>query len=343
MISSTKKFIGIPTEIWIQILLALSFFLARVIHRDSSDIQYFRLLFYANYLVAAFGINYFLLPRYFYTKKYVRFTIGVVVLLVLVILVEELILEKIYFPNTRRGETFPSVLIIFIHLLPMLMVFVGFKFAWDAQRKQTELEQLRSIVAESQLKFLNSQINPHFLFNNLNNLYSYALEQSPKTPQIILELSSLLRYMLYDCREKYVLLQKEIDYLRDFVRLQSLQIEDRGVINFNVDGEVANQRIAPLILIVFVENCFKHSTASLSDQIQIDIDLKVRGNQLKMYCANRYSMEENIDSLSKGIGLENVRERLNLIYPDAHILDISSDGGVYKVQLDITLTDSGER
>ena len=95
------------------------------------------------------------------------------------------------------------------------MLLVGFKFAWDAQNKQTELEQLRNVVTESQLQFLKSQINPHFLFNSLNNLYSYALENSPKTPEIILELSSLLRYMLYECQEEQVPLSKEVKYLED--------------------------------------------------------------------------------------------------------------------------------
>lgn len=111
------------------------------------------------------------------------------------------------------------------------------------------------MVAESRMQFLKSQINPHFLFNNLNNLYAYALENSPKTPKIILELSALLRYMLYDCQADYVPLAKEIKCLNDFINLQELQIENRGTIEFNISGKAENQLVAPLILIVFIENC----------------------------------------------------------------------------------------
>jgi len=214
---------------------------------------------------------------------------------------------------------------------------VGFKFAWDAQQKQSELEQLNTAMAESRMQFLKSQINPHFLFNNLNNLYAYALEESPKTPTIILKLSSLLRYMLYDCQEKLVLVEKEINSLQDFIHLQELQIEDRGDIQFTTSGQTSNWKIAPLILIVFIENCFKHSTSSQTDNIQIDIDLAIQGAQLIMNCSNTFSPTTNTQKLTKGIGLKNVKDRLALLYPNAHQLDIQENRNVYKVQLELVL------
>lgn len=323
-------------EFWIQMAIFLIFFLVSSLRREGQRFEFHRFFFMANYVVAALTINYFLLPRYFYEKKFRSFWIGVVIILVLAILMEEYVLEQIFLPDTR-GARFSSVIFTLLKMTPVVMLLVGFKFAWDIQNKQTELDRLKNVVTESQLQFLKSQINPHFLFNSLNNLYSYALENSPKTPSIILELSSLLRYMLYDCQESQVPLAKEVKYLEDFVKLQSLQIEDRGEIKFSAHGSFQEYSIAPLILIVFVENCFKHSTSSLAEKIMIDIDLEMEDVTLHLKCSNTFSSEQNTESLTKGIGLENVVSRLNLLYPEAHSLTISSTDDLYKVDLKISL------
>lgn len=323
-------------EILIQFGIGVVFFIVTSVARDSEVIRWERIVFLGNYFFAAMIVNYLLIPRFYHKKKYWQFIIGAVIVIILSILLEELVLEQILAPDTR-GSRFSSILFTFIRMLPFIMLFVGFKFAWDGQKKQRELDTLKTAITDSQLQFLTSQINPHFLFNSLNNLYSYALEKSEKTPEIILELSSLLRYMLYDCREKRVPLSKEIKYLSDFVKLQSLQIEDRGEINFSKSGDFSDKSIAPLILIVFVENCFKHSTSSQSEKIKIDIDIKISGNRLAFSAENTFSTQQNTESLSEGIGLQNVKTRLDLIYPDAHLLKINTDNNLYKVDLEITL------
>ena len=295
-----------------------------------------KLSFFLSYTFAALFIGYVLLPRFFYKKRYWLFAFSVFLVLITVIATEELVLEQIFYPNSR-GKSFPGFIHTLLEILPTILILVGFKFAWDAQQKQSELEQLNTAMAESRMRFLKSQINPHFLFNNLNNLYAYALENSPKTPTIILELSSLLRYMLYDCQAELVPLAKEIKSLKDFIHLQELQIEDRGDIQFTVSGETSNWMIAPLILVVFIENCFKHSTSSQIDEIQIDIDIAIQNNQLVMTCSNSFSPATNTQKLSKGIGLENVQSRLDLLYPDAHHLAIQNEENVYKVRLELTL------
>jgi LytS/YehU family sensor histidine kinase len=194
------------------------------------------------------------------------------------------------------------------------------------------------MVKESELQYLKSQINPHFLFNNLNNLYSYAIDNSPKTPSIILELSSVLRYMLYDCKENFVPLAKEIEHLKNFTQLSELQIENRGQVEFNVENIRSGHRIAPLILNVFVENAFKHSTASQSEDISIKIHINVtEAGMLEFECVNSYRPLKNTDNLSHGIGLQNVKKRLQLIYPNAHTLSIQETDSLYSVQLNIEL------
>ena len=332
-----KLFYKITPDIWLQVLFVILFFLTKALDRHHTHLHNYDFYFFANYLVAVILINYWLLPRFFYKKKYVRFALGVITAFAVVMLVEELVLEKIFFPRSR-GNSFPGVIHTLGEVAPTIIVFIGIKMGWDIHMKQKEMDQLKNLMSESKLKFLKTQINPHFLFNNLNNLYSYALANSPQTPKIILQLSSLLRYMLYEGAKPQVPLAKEVKYLQDFVALQQLQIDDRGLVTFEVEGVIDNQVIAPLILVVFIENCFKHSTSSQTEGIRIDIHLTVNKDQLRLYCSNTYSLEQNNDNIAKGIGLKNVQARLQLLYPQRHSLVIKDQNNLYEVNLELDLT-----
>jgi len=327
-------------EFGFQLVLNALVFLFYSFDQNNPHLSIQELVFFLNYAAAAWIINYLLLPRLFYRKKYLQFALSVLVVITGVILLEELVLEKLYFPTTR-GAGFPGVFFTLVQIMPVITILVGFKFAWDALRKQREVEELKSVVVESELQFLKSQINPHFLFNNLNNLYSYAIEQSPKTPEIILELSGFLRYMLYECTEKYVPLDQEIRQLENFVNLNQLQIEDRGQIGFTRENIRPGYRIAPLILIVFIENAFKHSMVSQSENIFIDICIRMTdAGRLTLRCKNSYQPRSNTESLSQGIGLENVKKRLQLLYPEAHQLDILKREDRFEVNLTMDLRKS---
>lgn len=299
-----------------------------------------QILFYLNFAIAGLIINYGFLPNFLYKRKYLLFAIFTALIAVAVILVEELILEKIFYPDTR-GRRFSNIFYNLLNTLPTLTILVGFKFAWDALTQQREVQKLKNSVKESELQFLKSQINPHFLFNNINNLYAHALEQSPKTPGIILELSAVLRYMLYECKAKFVPLGKEIEQLKNYIKLSKFQVEGRGTVNFNVEEIPSNYKIAPLILTVFIENAFKHSSSSQTNNISITINLKVTNEgYLTFECSNTYSEASNIDNLPHGIGLKNVKKRLELIYPNKHQLDIKSDNSIYIVKLEINLNEN---
>tara|TARA_R110002033_G_scaffold1215_4_gene11392 strand:- start:174 stop:623 length:450 start_codon:yes stop_codon:yes gene_type:complete len=144
--------------------------------------------------------------------------------------------------------------------------------------------------------------------------------------------------MLYDCKEKYVPLSKEIEHLKNYTQLSELQIENRGTVDFKTDITGSGYRIAPLILTVFVENAFKHSTASQSEDIFISVDIKVtEEGLLKFECTNSFRRETNTDDLAHGIGLQNVKKRLGLIYPNAHSLSIEETETTYSVILNIDL------
>jgi len=261
----------------------------------------YKVSFFLNYASAAVVINYLILPKYYYKKKFYGSFIFITLIITTIILVDEFILEQIYFPLTR-GKYFPGIAFTLIETLPIIIIFVGCKLAWDFNKKQSEVDALKSLVKESELQFLKSQINPHFLFNNLNNLYSYSIENSPKTPSIILELSSVLRYMLYDCKEDYVCLVKEIQHLKNFTALNELQVEHRGEIQFKHSNDIPTHfNIAPLILNVFIENAFKHSTNSQSDNIKININITIdEKGFVKFICKNNFLPLNNDKYLSKG-------------------------------------------
>ncbi len=324
-------------EIGFQLILHLVVFLFYAFDRTDPQVRPFEFVYFIQYALSTLLISYVLLPKYFYPHRYGYFFLGLAVVVTLVILNEELLLEPIFFAG-QRANSFPGVLFTLSQILPIMTILSAGKFAWDAARGQREVRELRALMRESELNFLKSQINPHFLFNNLNNLYSYALEQSPKTPEIILELSSVMRYMLYECRERYVPLGKEVNQLRNFTQLNELQVEERGHIRFAAPFDPADYRIAPLILLTFIENAFKHGQAGQSEAIDIAIALTLSANGLLTFrCVNDYSPSTGDGALESGIGLANVRKRLHLLYPDRHRLVIVDTGQRYTVHLELQL------
>lgn len=335
---SARSFVPVYKELIFQIILHTLVFIFYSFDKFDPHIQEYSFAFFLNYAVAAGMINYLLLPRFYYRKAYVQFLLCTCLVITGVILMEEWVLEQIYFPDTK-GKSFPGVFFTLLEVMPVIVILSGFKFAWDAIQKQKEVDELKASIEESELQFLTSQINPHFLFNNLNNLYSYAIENSPKTPTIILELSSVLRYMLYECKEKYVPLSKEIEQLHNFTRLNQLQIENRGVVNFQTEIAPSSYHIAPLILIVFIENAFKHSQASQSQDIMIDINIELTAQgELSFLCKNSMLPMGNNDNLPHGIGLANVQKRLDLLYPHAHELHIHESDEQFEVVLSMQLS-----
>ncbi|MBO0320724.1 histidine kinase [Muricauda sp. CAU 1633] len=325
-------------ELFFQIVLHVIILLFFSFDRnEGATINVDKVLFRLFYSLATVSVTYYLMPKYLYKKKYWQFFLGFAVVVTCVIGIEELILEPIFFAGTPRGDKFPGIYVSLLTVLPTMIMLSGCKFGWDALQKQDEIDELQSTIQESELQFLRSQINPHFLFNNLNNLYSYALQNSPKTPEIILEMSGVLRYMLYESKEQFVSLKKEIEQLDNFIRLYKLQIENRGDVNFETVNIKSGYKIAPLILIVFIENAFKHSQSGQSSDIEIDISVKMSDSVLEFHCKNNFESVPSLDTVAKGIGLRNVQKRLELLYPNKHRLEINEENNSYIVYLRLEL------
>ena len=213
------------------------------------------------------------------------------------------------------------------------------KIISDWVKHQRERTELQTQTMQSELRFLKSQINPHFLFNTLNNLYALTLKKSDKAPEIVIKLSEMMRYMLYECNEKRVPLSKEVNYIQNYLDLEALRQGKDVEINFEVYGNVGNQMIAPLMFIPFLENSFKHGLNHHINQGYVDIRLDVETADVRLRIEN--SKPDSVPlpehPRSGGIGLVNVRRRLNILYPEQYELNIENEPNSYAVDLKLNL------
>lgn len=205
--------------------------------------------------------------------------------------------------------------------------------------QQRDKKDLESQTLQSELKFLKSQINPHFLFNTLNSLYALTLKKSDLAPEIVLKLSEMMRYMLYECNEKEVLLSKEINYMQNYLELEKLRHGNKMIIEFKVEGKIEKQKIAPLILIPFIENAFKHGINNQISQGFVNLSLWAENTDLMMAIENSKSpsLPKIAEKRSGGIGLINVKRRMDIIYPERHHLEIKESPNTYAVELQLQL------
>lgn len=209
------------------------------------------------------------------------------------------------------------------------------KFMIDWFNAQKQKESLISRSRASELALLRSQINPHFLFNTLNNLYSLVYKKSDEAPNVVMKLSEIMRYMLYDANAEKVMLQKEVDYLRSFIELNELRLKEGKVTRFDVRGDCTHQLIPPMLLIPFVENAFKHGSKKAANPA-ILIRLECDGKGLEFEVINFFDAARAVNKdAAAGIGLDNVRKRLQLLYPGRHSLLVREEAGVFHVNLKI--------
>lgn len=192
---------------------------------------------------------------------------------------------------------------------------------------------------QAELNFLKGQVHPHFLFNTLNNLYALTLNNSPKSPNIVMGLSEILRYMLYECNVERVALKKDVEVLESYILIEKIRYEERLDLSFTKTGNIDAHQIAPLLLLPLVENAFKHGASEKVGEAWVSIDLSVKDNLLKFKVAN--SKGETVDQTASKhygkIGLENVRKRLQIIYPKAHELKVFNEEEMFVAILEINL------
>ena len=289
-------------------------------------------LFYINYLI--------ILPTFLNRKKYLWVGLSILLLVMVTAFIKCGLAYYFYdIVIKREGSKFimdfwlyyssAAFVSCFFILLSTVLKFIQDWFLNEKVKSNLENENL---IAE--LAFLKSQINPHFLFNSLNNIYSLAYQKSEKTPEAILKLSEIMRYMLYESNEDKVALSNEIRYLENYIELQKLRFKDNIYIKFEINGDPLGLMITPLVLISFVENAFKHGIATDIEN-PISIVLNLSEDKLFFHVSNiKSSMNKDITG---GIGLQNVQRRLSLIYKDRYRLHIDDDNDIYNCELYLNL------
>lgn len=235
--------------------------------------------------------------------------------------------------NVFYNRYYQVILGLFILFTPLILLF-------DKQQQEQQIQQLSEEKLSSELLRLQQQVNPHFLFNTLNNIYAHSLRGSDKTPKLISRLSNMLRYTVYDGQNKTVSLQEELQYLNDFLELQRLRAKDNLVLNVKLPEKVdENLVVAPLLLIIIIENAFKHSIERTSEPCSIEINLSIEGNKLKLCCQNTF-IDSPKNKLEKGgLGLDNLIKRLKLLYPNRYQLNFGQQQAFWRVSLSIILND----
>lgn len=221
-----------------------------------------------------------------------------------------------------------------VKIFPVIAATMILKLISNAYRQERRLRTIERENFDAEIGLLKAQINPHFFFNTLNSLYSLTMEASPKSPKMVMHLAELMRYMLYDTGSNKVLITDEVAHLENYLGIEQMRFGDHLDLSFQYSGDIAGQSIAPLLLLPFVENAFKHGVEK--NEGWVTIDLKV--SEKRLYLKVENSFKENPGQRHHGgVGLKNVKRRLALIYPLHHQLDIEQDDSVYKVDLKIDL------
>lgn len=289
---------------------------------------------------------YWIVPRYFKWEKMHLFIFFTIVLYTIFFYctkgIQHFALAHFVFTDYDKNYLNESASrkLYFLPYILQLIIVTAIPLTLKVLRRfyalQDEKDELEKLNTELELNFLKSQINPHFLFNTLNNIYSLSLQKSDLAPEMIIKLSDLMRYILYECNVEKVPLEKEVAFMKDYVELEKLRYGKHVDIQFNVEGSLDGKQTPPLLLIHFVENAFKHGVNAQLGQSYISMHLKTTGSGLAFSIENNKPVNGiKPENMTGGIGLENIKKRLRLIYPGKYDLNINSGATTYRVDLTI--------
>jgi len=301
-------------------------------------------------LLLVYSTLYIFLPNLLIKKQIFSFLFFLILNMALAAFLMRLIAYYIVYPNyypdaLSCNECGFWMITKFVHyavsLSAVLFLATSIKILKLWYKDQQATKSLEKEKLEAELKFLKGQIHPHFLFNTLNNLYALTLKKSDNAPEVVLKLSELMNYMLYDANASQVPLEKEIQYIKNYIALEKIRYGKRVEINFDIRGEVTGKNIAPMLILPFVENTFKHGVSQEMESVWISIDLQVSEDEMVLKVENSKSPESTLLSqkdYAKGIGLTNVKRRLELLYKNHYELKIFDEQDTYLIVLKLNLS-----
>lgn len=294
-----------------------------------------------NILITYFTI-YFLIPRFIVKKKYLLFVLAFAGSLLLYYLLRTslsyLLVTKDIWPEAQGNQqpfTLIHVVEVMIGTIYVIALVSAIKLAYDWIIEKRKNDELQRIQLQTELDFLKTQIQPHFFFNTLNNLYALVIKQSPQAPDVVMKLSEIMQYVLYEVKEPQISLMKSINYLYSYLELEKLRYGDRVQSEIRIEGDIDDVTVPPLIFLPFIENCFKHGIKK-EGNIKVDIDFVV-GDKF-LYFSVENTLDDDAEFITKhGIGIENVKRRLELLYGKKHKLKTVESEETFKVLLTLPL------
>jgi sensor histidine kinase YesM len=290
---------------------------------------------------------YVFVPKFLYKKKYISFCLAVLLTYFVMYTINTI---QIYYQLNKTFNFVAGVnsqsfyqagnLIRLLGNPPLVCgLLLSLKSLKNWYLRIIESEALMRANTNAELQLLKSQIHPHFLFNTLNNIYSYSITNKPEAPGLVKKLKQTVHYMVSECNHAYVPLKNELNMIANYIELEKIRYGNRLSMQVELINPDGNHLIAPLLMIPFVENSFKHGVSQILDHPRISLKIYVEGNRLHFYLNNsKPAIAENQDP-RKGIGLENVRKRLDLLYPDKHTLLVLTTEDSFTVQMEILMTD----
>lgn len=332
---------------WTAVLLFFSYFF----EYNNEDIKYissFSAFLMPVTIGTTYTVIYYLIPKFLLLKKYLLFVLYSIYTLILsaFAIVISIFYGLIFLMGLQYGGIAPlSRSLLFIMVVVYLVVllvsaFTLLKCNYSSVAKNKELKnkilEAQLKLKEQELHYLKSQVHPHFLFNTLNTMYGYAIKKSDQTPDMILKLSNLLDYLLYQVDKPMVSLADEVEHIKDYIALEQIRFRDTLFVDLDIPEIAGDIYIAPMLLIPFIENSFKHGDI-VDNQLKISIYLKTDDRSINLYVRNSIKTQHE-NSREKGIGLENVKKRLCLLYQDNYTLSIKKDQRWFEAELSLNHT-----
>ncbi len=285
--------------------------------------------FYANYC--------FLLPKFYFSNRKTLFFFGIMICFLIVFILPQFIFpnnfrpkihleNRPHLPPNRFFNIFEGGFFQFIFVF-VITFLIKLNQRFDAIKEEKQM---------AEISYLKAQINPHFLFNTLNSLYALTIEKSNEAPKAVLKLSSIMRYVVTESDQDFVPLEKEINYIKDYIDLQKLRISDDTNLKISIEGDPIGKMIAPLIVIPFIENAFKYGI-NPDENSFIDIKITIDSDNFILKVKNSIVNKNLSEDKKTETGIENTIKRLNYIYPEKHLLNIKEEDGIFSVNLTIIL------
>jgi two-component system, LytTR family, sensor kinase len=319
--------------IWVLLIGPHSFFSAYLIDDHPELLLYCVAVADGLLILIIYFIIYVLIRGYYQQRKYTQFLLWLISLFAVYTLACVKMEMDISVVLKRESNNFRYAVYYFINISRYTVI--GFLLFWLSQaiRQSKKLDQITMEKLQAEVNYLRAQINPHFLFNTLNNLYGLSLEKSGKTPELIIRLSKMMDYMLYEVEGTKVLLKRDLENLENYIEMERVRQGNSAVIHYTVKGDISNQLIEPLLMLPLVENAFKHGVNQMIGGAYLEVTLSVSPDVLIFTVKNNYKPRNNDQQIHKSLGLINLKKRLDLFYANRYALDIYDDAVNYHVKL----------